>query len=96
MVGKTNAVISPAGGGAELVTGTITSTSSRNYLAFLYSDGSDTVKKGNSSGQLVTIQCAKNTLLIMYGDSDISLNGGIVESEYGAAYFVTGNFNVNN
>ena len=94
MLGKTNAV--PPAGGAEVVTGTITSTSPRNYLEFLYSDGSDTVKKGNSSGQLVTIQCAKNTLLIMYGDSDISLNGGIVESEYGSAYFVTGNFNVNN
>lgn len=43
MLGKTNA-ISPAGGG-ETVTGTITSTSSRNYLEFLYSDGSDTVKR---------------------------------------------------
>lgn len=84
------------GGTPELVTGTITSTSPRNFLEFLYSDGSDTVKEGNSTGQLETIQCAKNTILIMYGDSGISLSGGIVKSEYASAYFVTGNFNVNN
>lgn len=91
-----NPVISNGGSNHETVTGTITSTSPRNYLEFLYSDGSDTVKEGNSTGQLETIQCAKNTILIMYGDSGISLSGGIVKSEYASAYFVTGNFNVNN
>lgn len=84
------------GGTPELVTGTITSASPRNFLGFLYSDGSDTVKSGQSTGKLVTIQCEKNTMLIMYGDSGISLSGGIMETEYRSAYFVTGNFNVNN
>lgn len=91
-----NPVIPNGGSNHEMVTGTITSTSPRNYLEFLYSDGSDTVKSGQSDGELVTIQCEKNTMLIMYGDSGISLSGGIMKTKYSPAYFVTGNFNVNN
>lgn len=80
-------------GGAETVSGSITVTSSRQFLEVHYSDGNN-VASVSVSGETVKITALKNSLIIMFGDAGIGLGGGISKTSYSDGYFITGDFTV--